>query len=210
MGRPNLSRRKLVRTALGAGAAVCVLGARVRGEKAELPRNRLRPPGALPETAFLQACVRCGLCAQACPYGTLRLAELGHAVPTGTPYFVARDNPCRMCKEMPCVPACPTGALQRTLTDVRDAEMGTAALTAPQRCLSHVGAAYCDSCLRACPLRGTAIRMLRGRGDDGRIRFTPTVDSAACTGCGLCEQSCVLDGVAAITVHAAHAAPRPT
>jgi ferredoxin-type protein NapG len=82
--------------------------------------------------------------------------------------------------------------------------MGVAGLSSPQRCLSHTSAAYCDSCFRACPMKFDAIRMVVGRGEHGR-NFTPTVDAAHCTGCGLCEQACVLDGVAAITVRASHA-----
>ena len=82
----------------------------------------IRPPGALGEDDFLSACIRCGLCARDCPYDTLKLAELGEDGPaTGTPYFTARDIPCEMCDDIPCVAACPTGALEKSLDRIDDA-----------------------------------------------------------------------------------------
>lgn len=33
-----------------------------------------RPPGALPPNEFETACSKCGLCVEACPYDTLKLA----------------------------------------------------------------------------------------------------------------------------------------
>ena len=80
------------------------------------------------EDEFLGACIRCGLCVRDCPFDTLRLARLGEDVATGTPYFVARDVPCEMCDDIPCVQACPTGALDKQLTDINDARMGLAVM----------------------------------------------------------------------------------
>ena len=34
-----------------------------------------RPPGALPPDQFETACSKCGLCVEACPYDTLKLAR---------------------------------------------------------------------------------------------------------------------------------------
>lgn len=206
----GISRRKAVSSVLALGATAAFVAARVRGERAAaLPGDRIRPPGALPGERFLDACVRCGLCVRACPFDVLRLPGPGGAVPIGTPYFVARSAACRMCEDIPCVPACPTGALDHALVDIRDARMGTAGLGEPERCLSASGAAYCDSCFRACPLQGRAIRMQQGRTPQGGT-IRPAVDAAHCTGCGLCEQACVLDDAAAITVRARHVAQRRT
>lgn len=203
-----LSRRKVVSSALALGATSALLVAQVRGERtAALPRDRIRPPGALREDAFLDACVRCGLCVQACPYDTLHLGDLNGPVPAGTPYFIARRAPCEMCETIPCAAACPTGALRRSLADIRDADMGVAQLSTPERCLSYSGAAYCDNCVKACPIRGEAIRMQHGRTQGGGA-FRPLVDPDRCTGCGLCEKACVLEGAAAITVQANHAGAR--
>ncbi|MFZ1606035.1 MAG: 4Fe-4S binding protein, partial [Rhodoferax sp.] len=62
---------------LALGGVTFGLVARVKGEHSSiLPADRIRPPGTLRETEFLDACVRCGLCVQACPYDTLHLAEI--------------------------------------------------------------------------------------------------------------------------------------
>lgn len=204
--RLGISRRKALTSALALGGVTLGLAAQIDRERhGALPADRIRPPGALREAEFLDACVRCGLCVQACPYDTLHLAGLGQPIAVGTPYFVARQTPCAMCETIPCAGACPTGALQ--LTDIGAAKMGLARLSAPDRCFSYTGVAYCDSCFQACPIKNSAIRMKHGRTPRGGS-FQPTIDAERCTGCGLCEAACIREGDAAITVSANHAARR--
>lgn len=198
------SRRRVLTSVLALGTVAGVLGVHVRQEKAAaLPTDRIRPPGALAEPAFLDACIRCGLCVQACPYEILHLAGMDEAMAAGTPYFIARSDACRMCADIPCVPACPTGALDGTLLDITRARMGTAQLSDPRRCMSYSGAGFCRACYQACPLADRAIRMQYGRTEGGGL-FQPVVDPNHCTGCGLCEQACIVEGTAAITVLANH------
>ena len=158
-----------------------------------MPLQALRPPGALSEEDFLGACVRCGRCVRDCPYDTLKLATLGEDVPAGTPWFSARDIPCEMCEDIPCVAACPTGALAPTLTDIDDARMGLAALVDQETCLNFQGL-RCDVCYRECPVIDQAITLeMRHNERSGRhTYFIPTVHSEHCTGCGVCEHVCVL------------------
>jgi ferredoxin-type protein NapG len=158
----------------------------------------LRPPGARAEPAFAAACVRCGLCVRACPYGTLHLAPPGGEVLTGTPWFEARSVPCEMCRDIPCLKACPTGALDPALASVEAARMGIAEVVNRENCLSLQGM-HCDACYRACPVRGRAITLEQRLDGAGRRIFVPTVHASACTGCGKCEHACVPD-VAAIRV----------
>jgi len=141
--------------------------------------------------------VRCGLCVRACPYDTLRLAELGDGVPTGTPYFQPRRVPCEMCPDLPCVAACPTGALDRGLTDIADARMGLAVLVDQETCLNFQGL-RCDVCYRICPLIDKAITLepQHNKRTGKHAMFIPVVHSDACTGCGKCERSCVLETAA--------------
>jgi ferredoxin-type protein NapG len=158
-----------------------------------LPALALRPPGALAEADFLATCVRCGLCVRDCPYDTLKLSDLGDPVPTGTPYFFARQVPCEMCEDIPCVKACPTGALDRQLTDIDQSRMGLAALVDHESCLNFLGL-RCDVCYRVCPLIDQAITLENQHNprSDRHALLLPTVHSDACTGCGKCEKSCVL------------------
>ena len=192
----NKSRRRffsdVAKTA--GGAALCGLGLGLYARKSvSLPAGALRPPGALAEESFLGACVRCGLCVRNCPYDTLKLAHLEQALVTGTPYFTARDIPCEMCEDIPCVVACPTGALDPGLTDIDDARMGVAVLVDQENCLNFLGL-RCDVCYRVCPLIDEAITIERQHNARSGIhaRLLPTVHADACTGCGKCEYACVL------------------
>lgn len=185
-----------------AGAAGCAalaglgLGLYARQTSA-LPAHALRPPGAGAEADFLGACLRCGLCVRACPPKNLRLAELGDGVATGTPYFEARKVPCEMCPDIPCVKACPSGALDKDLKDIDRARMGLAVIVDQETCLNYQGL-RCDVCYRVCPLIGKAITLeARHNERTGKhAMFIPTVHSDKCTGCGKCERACVLQTAA--------------
>ncbi|MFQ5643478.1 MAG: ferredoxin-type protein NapG [Thiogranum sp.] len=162
-----------------------------------LPALAIRPPGALPEEEFLAACTRCGLCVRDCPYNILELARLGDEVATGTPYFTARTGPCEMCEDIPCVPVCPTGALDHALTDINESRMGLAVVVDQESCIAFQGL-RCEVCFNICPVRGDAITLdYRHNERSGKhALFIPVVHSDACTGCGLCEKACILEEAA--------------
>lgn len=159
----------------------------------------LRPPGALKESDFLKTCIKCGLCVEACPYNTLLLAKPGSNKPLGTPYFTPRDIPCYMCPDIPCVPVCPTGALDESSVstngklDINVAEMGLAIIDR-ETCIAYWGI-QCDACYRACPILGKAITIEYSKNDrTGKHAYlAPVVHADACTGCGLCEKACVTE-----------------
>jgi len=81
----------LAKGACSVGLLGVGLGSVARQQVQAVPAQALRPPAALGEADFLGACVRCGLCVEACPYDTLKLARLLDPVTTGTPYFEARS-----------------------------------------------------------------------------------------------------------------------
>ena len=188
------------RMACGVGLLGLGIGLYAKQAKA-LPPLALRPPGALAEKDFLGACVRCGLCVRDCPYDILSLANPEQPVATGTPYFVARQLPCEMCDDIPCVKACPTGALEHQLTDINKAKMGLAVLVDQENCLNFLGL-RCDICHRVCPVIDKAISLeSRVNARTGKhTLFIPVVHSEHCTGCGKCEKGCPLP-VAAIKVY---------
>ncbi|WP_298749770.1 ferredoxin-type protein NapG [uncultured Arcobacter sp.] len=162
----------------------------------------LRPPGALNEKDFLSTCIKCGLCVEACPFDTLKLAKPGDNKPLGTPFFTPREVPCYMCTDIPCVPVCPTDALDEKLVstngelDINIAQMGVAVIDS-QSCIAFWGI-QCDACYRACPILGQAITIEYEKNDrTGKHSFMkPVVHADACTGCGLCERACVTEKAA--------------
>lgn len=162
----------------------------------------LRPPGALDEEDFLKTCIKCGMCVEACPYDTLMLAKPGDNKPLGTPFFTPRDIPCYMCPDIPCVPVCPTNALdikkvsKNNELDINMADMGVAVVDSTN-CIAFWGI-QCDACYRACPILGEAITIEYTKNErTGKHAYMkPVVNSDYCTGCGLCEKACVTEKAA--------------
>ncbi|MCP5418186.1 MAG: ferredoxin-type protein NapG [Chromatiaceae bacterium] len=196
----------VLRTACGVGLMGLGLGMYSR-QASSLPAMAIRPPGALPEAEFLGACIRCGMCVRDCPYDILKLGQLGSDdVVPGTPYFTARSGPCEMCEDIPCIPACPTNALDHALTDINQARMGLAVVVDQESCIAFLGL-RCEVCFNICPIRGEAITLdyQHNTRSGKHALFIPVVHSDACTGCGLCEKACILDE-AAIKVFPMHLA----
>ncbi len=205
MGNEEMSGRRkfLIETVRGLGFAVTgglVWSGFIEGKKAY--PFILRPPGAAPEESFLVRCTKCGMCVEACPYDALILASPGDERPVGTPYFTPREKPCYMCKDIPCVKACPTGALDKSLVSEKDghgkaklninlAKIGMAVIDR-ENCIAYWGI-QCDACYRVCPLIDKAITVeyTRNERTGKHAILAPVVHSDACTGCGLCERACV-------------------
>ena len=134
----------------------------------------LRPPGAVVESRFLELCTRCGDCAGACPYSSIKDAPGRLRAIVGTPVIDPISQPCWLCTDAPCVAACKTGALDAKL----EVRLGTAAIDT-QTCLAHQKG-VCSTCVERCPVEG-AILVESGR---------PTVDQERCSGCGVCQYVC--------------------
>jgi len=205
----GVTRRQFLAGTVGAACAAGLAGlglASYTRQAMSLPAHAIRPPGALEEKDFLGACVRCGLCVRDCPYDTLRLAQPGEDVALGTPYFVAREIPCEMCEDIPCIVACPTGALDHSLTDIDESRMGLAVVVDQESCIAFRGL-RCEVCFNVCPVRGKAItlEMQHNERSGKHALFIPVVHSSDCTGCGKCEQACILEE-AAIKIFPLHLA----
>lgn len=97
--------------------------------------NRLRPPGAQNEKDFLSLCIKCGQCAQVCPYHSIELADIfkGHGI--GTPYIDSLQRACYLCTALPCVLACPTDALSHDTEKPEDVKMGIAVFKFSNKCI---------------------------------------------------------------------------
>jgi len=215
--KTKISERRKFFTLLAQNAGLGMIGGLVwtgYASKAKGSSLTLRPPAALPEEDFLRTCIKCGLCAEACYSrdsnkdmetgkqrpSTLVMAKAEDDVAIGTPFFVPRDVACYMCEDIPCVPVCPTGALDLASVTNKDnvldptmMEMGLAVVD-KNSCIAFWGI-QCDACYRACPLLDVAISLEYTRNErTGKHSFLePVVHMDACTGCGLCEIACVTE-----------------
>lgn len=155
----------------------------------------LRPPGALDELAFLATCTRCDRCLPACPQEAITRAPASAGWSAGTPCIHPRSAPCFLCADLPCIPACPEGALVWPRRGGREGpqavRMGTAVIV-PALCWTYAtddqeGEA-CRLCVDRCPFPEEAITMTGPQGTDALAH--PVVHAERCTGCGLCEFAC--------------------
>lgn len=193
-----MQRREALKTGFSI-LSLSIAGGFLYGEFAMAKTKlRLRPPGALEEDKFLTKCVRCGLCVEACPFDTLKLATFKDGgIGIGTPFFEPRKIPCYMCVDIPCVDSCPTEALDKNLVskegklDINSSRMGVAVVD-DKNCVAYFGI-QCDACYRACPLIDKAIYIGYKRNDrtGKHALLLPIVDSDFCTGCGKCENACI-------------------
>jgi ferredoxin len=103
-----------------------------------------------------------------------------------------------------CSQVCPTHAIQvLTLEEKKKIRIGTAFIDR-NRCMPYAAARTCIVCEEHCPTPKKAIwfEEVSLLGADGR-RVTvkqPRVDLDLCTGCGICENKCPLDGPAGVHV----------
>jgi len=140
----------------------------------------VRPPGALPEPAFVAACTRCGECVSACPVHAITMLPTTAGLAAGTPTLDVASVACIMCETMPCAQACPTPALEVPAWGWRDVRMADV-MVDQGRCITWRDV-ECGICVRVCPVGEDALKL-----DD---RGHPVV-GAACTGCGQCIAACV-------------------
>ncbi len=165
----------------------------------------LRPPGVDDEPAFLKKCVRCGECMKVCLKNALypdyfRAGFYGVFMPVMIPRLGYCEYNCNLCGQV-----CPTGAIpNQPLEQKKKSVIGLAAVD-KNHCLPYAKKINCIVCEEHCPIPEKAIRLeaIEERGYDGRTVTLkrPYVVDELCTGCGICEYVCPLEGKAAIEVY---------
>lgn len=176
MKNPTGDRRSFLRRAFG-GAMDHMARAT---EERLIHRRYVRPPGALPEIAFLTACTRCGECAAACPPAAIRYAGPDGGLAAGTPYLELDQVACIACADMPCAASCPTDALIAPEDGWSGLRLGRITFH-PDRCITFRGEA-CAICVQACPVGPRAL-VLDTAGH-------PVLKLEGCVACGVCVRDC--------------------
>ncbi|MBT8371367.1 MAG: 4Fe-4S binding protein, partial [Deltaproteobacteria bacterium] len=165
---PDLSRRQFLASAVSGAAAIPML--RVGGHLGGNWNPKLvRPPGALPEKAFLSRCIKCGQCMRICPTNVIHPAGLQVGLEgLWTPILNFRmgTSGCQF-NCIACGNLCPTAAIRPISLDERRgknryAEQGPikigTAFVDRGRCLPWAMDTPCIVCQENCPVSPKAIR----------------------------------------------------
>lgn len=179
----NPTRREFIGATAAASAAIVLLKSGVAQAKAP---DLLRPPGvAEKEHDFLEQCIRCGQCVEACPGHALHPVLAGATWDTfWTPALVPRLGGCQYdCNR--CGQVCPSGAIPNlALLDKRAKVIGTAVVD-KQRCIN------CMVCEKVCPSKAIGRIAVMKRDLEKSL---PVVNASKCNGCGQCEFDCPAPG----------------
>lgn len=138
----------------------------------------VRPPWALSESLFRNACNRCDDCIKACPQQILFRDNDGY------PAIQFSTSGCTFCAE--CLESCQQGALHGLRSDIEQAWIHLVRID--HHCLAISGVS-CRACSEQCEVN--AIDFLSQQ----RIRSLPVINRRACIGCGQCIAACPANAI---------------
>jgi len=200
----SLGRRGFLSASVGTasgvlGGILAATGTKSFGANLDKDGPRpVRPPGSVPEAEFLQMCIRCGECFQACPSDVLQPLSFQQGLEgLWTPHVVADWAGCASSCNA-CGQVCPTGAIRALpLEEKRHARMGLAIIN-ESTCLPFHGEA-CQLCVDECTAAGyDALEFVTvgtevdefGQPIEGTGELAPLLIPDKCVGCGLCQTRC--------------------
>ena len=196
---PDITRRRILQ-GVGLGAAFLVAakaGSAAKQSVRGLPIASdmlIRPPGALREELFNEACTRCGECIKVCPTNGIQ-AAIAEAGFDGfmSPVLIPRVGHCMAaCKA--CGEVCPTGAILPFDTVEKKWLYIASANIDRSKCIVWYKNAVCTVCDEHCSYDAIYQQEV-----DGNRK--PFVNDEVCIGCGECERVCPIQPVAAIRVY---------
>ncbi|MEN8153963.1 MAG: 4Fe-4S dicluster domain-containing protein [Acidobacteriota bacterium] len=153
-----------------------------------------RPPGSVTEDEFLDKCIRCGECMQACPTNFIQPAFFETGIDgIWTPILEALTGYCEYeCNR--CTQVCPTNAIEKlTLEQKKEFKIGTAVID-KDRCYTYADGYNCAVCEEHCPVPEKAIRFREVdtwnfEGKLVKVKQIYVIPDL-CIGCGICENVC--------------------
>jgi polyferredoxin len=211
---PSLGRRKLVFSSLAGLIALPLLKNNGVNTNDNYSDKLIRPPGSVEEEDFLQKCIKCDQCINACPTNVLQPATLEEAGFEGlwTPVMNFNIGHCQL-KCTLCSEVCPTGAIRKITVEEKlgkgeFAEQGPIVLGTAffdkGRCLPHAMEIPCVVCEEVCPVSPKAIQT---RDEEARNVFGQIVElnkpfmvPDLCIGCGICQKECPVTDSRAVYV----------
>jgi ferredoxin len=203
-GETALGRRGFLSLAAGTAAAITG-GLAITATARAFQRSHLnaeplvRPPGSVPEDAFLDLCIRCGECFKVCPNNVLQAQGFAQGLEgLWSPYVNADwagcESSCNACGQV-----CPTGAIRAlTLEEKKEAHIGLADVNT-KTCLPYADREACQLCVDECHAAGyhaIEFTQVHTRVDEqgqpiaGTGYVAPVVLKDRCVGCGLCQTRC--------------------
>ncbi len=205
---PDVSRRRLVFSALAGVFAFPMLRNNGLATDENFSPAMIRPPGSVAEEEFLERCIKCDQCINACPTNVLQPATLeeGGIEALWTPVMNFRISHCQL-KCTLCSEVCPTGAIREISAEEKlgvgehqeqgPVVLGTAFIDTT-RCLPWANKIPCVVCEEVCPVAPKAIQTYDEEAKDvfGNtvVLNKPFIVPELCIGCGICEAECpVLD-----------------
>lgn len=187
-----------------AGSSIMIAATRVSLFAASHHHYMIRPPGALTESSFMDACVRCGQCMNVCPTNALHPSFVeagfyGMYTPRLIPRIGYCDFTCIRCGQV-----CPTAAIQPlSLKEKQKVVIGTAYIIR-DICIPWSEFKDCLVCEEVCPIQNKAItfekRTVQNKENKSVEVLFPIVHEDRCIGCGICENRCPVSGRGAIVV----------
>ncbi len=157
----------------------------------------IRPPGSVHEKDFLDKCIRCGECIQACPTNFIQPAMFESGIDgIWTPVVNARYGYCEYECNI-CTQVCPTLAIEKlTKKEKKEFVLGTAVID-KHRCYTYINGYQekgCAVCEEHCPIHDKAIKFREIEIKDSYGGIIPVkqiyVEPDLCTGCGICQNVC--------------------
>lgn len=131
----------------------------------------IRPPWALAEAQFIEACTRCDECIKACPEQIIAVGSGGY------PVLNFQENGCTFCGR--CLEVCQEGALVKR----ENLPPWPYQAVIADDCLSRRGVS-CRACGDACDEQAIRFKI-----ESGGVSI-PIIDDTLCTGCGFCLRPC--------------------
>ena len=201
----DVTRRQFITTT---ASSIVVLGMFSIGLNNRTNKEkRIRPPGSIPEEAFLNTCIRCLECVRICQSnGRCLQPDSIHNKVTElwVPVAEMREGYCEYSCNL-CGLVCPTEAiLPLTLEEKNKTPMGLAYFD-KNLCIPYAQNKDCIVCEEHCPTPDKAIKfdlktVTLPDGTANTVKY-PYVIRELCIGCGICEYKCPLAGEPGIFVN---------